>query len=486
MSEAVYRALANASSGFVEAPAGCGKTEAIARAVGSFCTGRQLVLTHTHAGVDALGLRFKELGVPRDRYHIDTIAGWSWGWVRKYPENSEYRGSLEIAAWSDVYGALSRLLQKDFVRQGVLNSYSGIVVDEYQDCTVPMHQLIVGLKQLLPCRVLGDELQGIFGFRGEALVSWSDVRSEFSNDLGVLDTPYRWMKVNNETLGRWLLSARSDFRMNREPDYRHSPIERMTIPFTEVSAQLIRMTHEKTGRICIVGPKARPLPAGLETSLVNNGYRVLESNELAALREIVTNLSDGSPSEKAEAAEEFLFRAYGGVRDDDKRFISRLLKGESQRPRRQDRRSLSEKHPSGATSSMLLDLFPYLEVQAEVSAKLRDSISALKCVLEEHQRSGTALKSLYADEIARRKHLSRSRVFRSIGSTLLVKGLEFDHVVVVRNADWQQNDWGTHRDLYVALTRGSRTTTLIDLQSPPRAHLNQAPPTQAARQFSLF
>ena len=54
MSDEVYQALAQASSGFVESPAGCGKTEAIVRTVGKYCGGRQLVLTHTHAGVDAL------------------------------------------------------------------------------------------------------------------------------------------------------------------------------------------------------------------------------------------------------------------------------------------------------------------------------------------------------------------------------------------------------------------------------------------------
>jgi DNA helicase IV len=43
---------------------------------------------------------------------------------------------------------------------------------------------------------------------------------------------------------------------------------------------------------------------------------------------------------------------------------------------------------------------------------------------------------------------------------LLVKGLEFDHAVIVRDSDWQGN-WGGHKDLYVALTRGSKTTTLI-------------------------
>ena len=185
MSEEVYKAIAYASSGLVESPAGCGKTEAIVRAV-EYCTDPQLILTHTHAGVDALKQRFRKLNVeiPRNRYHIDTIAGWSWSWVRRYPNNANYSASIEIPEWNDIYKSMSELLQKKFVSQGILNSYAGVIVDEYQDCTIPMHHLIVQLNKLLPCRILGDDLQGIFGFRNSPVVDWSNVKNEFVNNLG--------------------------------------------------------------------------------------------------------------------------------------------------------------------------------------------------------------------------------------------------------------------------------------------------------------
>jgi len=175
MSDEVYRAIAEAASGFVESPAGCGKTEAIVRTVGTYCSGRQLILTHTHAGIDALRQRFREHNIPSGKFHIDTIAGWSWGWVRRYPNNAGYHSSTEIAVWNEVYAAMSILLQKNFVRKGILNSYAGVIIDEYQDCTVSMHRVIADLKLLLPCRVLGDDLQGIFGIVDEPLIGWSDV-----------------------------------------------------------------------------------------------------------------------------------------------------------------------------------------------------------------------------------------------------------------------------------------------------------------------
>ena len=274
MCDQVYRAIASASSGFIELPAGCGKTEAIVRTVGAFCDGPQLVLTHTHAGVDALRRRFREHCFPAAKYHVDTIAGWSWGWVRRYANNAGYLRSIEIAEWNDVYAAMSNLLQKEFVKLGVLNSYRGVIVDEYQDCTISMHHLMVCLKQLLPCRVLGDDLQGIFGFRNDELIDWGEVKSEFANDLGTLGTPHRWIKAGNEPLGRWLLGTRPDFRQNREPDYRGSPLERRTVQYRDLGSELVRLTHEKRGKICVIGPKARPLPAALETALVNHNFRI--------------------------------------------------------------------------------------------------------------------------------------------------------------------------------------------------------------------
>lgn len=461
MSDEVYQAIAQASSGFVESPAGCGKTEAIIRTVGTYCNGRQLILTHTHAGVDALRQRFRQHAVPTVKYHVDTIAGWSWGWVRKYPDNAGYTGSTEIAQWNDVYAAMSALLQKDFVKLGITNSYSGIIVDEYQDCTIPMHQLIVQLKPLLPCRVLGDDLQGIFGFN-DPLIDWSDVTGEFVNDLGALQTPYRWVNANNEALGRWLLSTRSGFRQQQEPDYGDSPIDRRTVRYAELGPQLVRLTHEKQGRICVIGPKTRPLSARIETTLVNNNYRVLEPNELSALRALILSLSDGSPTQKSNAALAFLIRAYGGLSSNDKTFIEKILRGEDQRPLRADRRQLCENHHNGTTPQLVFDLLEYTERIDGTSCKLSESVSALKCIVEGHRETGTDLKALYADEIGKRKYQSRTNVYRCIGSTLLVKGLEFDHAVILRGADWQRS-WGSHKDLYVALTRGSKTTTLMEL-----------------------
>lgn len=327
MSDAVFRAIAEASSGYVEAAAGCGKTEAIVRAVGDYCAETQLILTHTHAGVDALRQRFKKHQVPREKYHVDTIAGWTWGWVRLHPENANYEGSVEFAEWSNVYAAMANLLEKDFVIKGILNSYAGVIVDEYQDCTVQMHALISKLSTLLPCRILGDELQGIFELGKESLVKWPEVRSTFRNNLGALHTPYRWEKAGNRDLGEWLINARPTFKAGAEPDLTGSPIERAAVSAAELGARLVSLTHKRLGRICIIRSKSHPLPKAIETALVNKSYHLLEANELPTLRGLIRVFVDGASKEQSEASIKLLKSAYGGVPPDAKKFVQRLLRG---------------------------------------------------------------------------------------------------------------------------------------------------------------
>ena len=83
----VAKLAASLSRGSVVAAAGCGKTEQIARAT-QIAEGRRLILTHTHAGVDALRSRLKKLKVPSDKYHIDTIAGWCLRYSASFPNRS--------------------------------------------------------------------------------------------------------------------------------------------------------------------------------------------------------------------------------------------------------------------------------------------------------------------------------------------------------------------------------------------------------------
>jgi len=106
----------------------------------------------------------------------------------------------------------------------VTNSYNGIYVDEYQDCSSDQHELILLLADYLPCRIVGDPLQAIFSeVNREKSLDWSVVLESFST-IAKLNTPWRW-KNNNAELGGWLLTVRKKILSGEGVDFRSGPIK---------------------------------------------------------------------------------------------------------------------------------------------------------------------------------------------------------------------------------------------------------------------
>jgi len=165
---------------FVIAPAGYGKTELIVKSVSTLNSGRQLLLTHTHAGVNSLRQRFKKYNIPSALYKIDTIAGFSLQCSVAYPITSGIVNTMPTRAedWINIYESVSSLLSQAFFKKIITASYKGLFVDEYQDCNTLQHSIIMKLSDILPCRIVGDPLQGIFDFDSIPLVDWkTDMRS---------------------------------------------------------------------------------------------------------------------------------------------------------------------------------------------------------------------------------------------------------------------------------------------------------------------
>lgn len=213
-------------AGFVVAPAGYGKTYLIAEAT-AFSDGRQLILTHTYAGVNALRRKFSALGVKEHQFHVDTIASWALrlclsyrhtsGWVIERPRDN--------GQWNDLYASCCDLLDHEFVRRVIRSSYVGLYVDEYQDCSVDQHAIVMKVSRDLPCRVVGDPLQGIFDFGGQRPVDWTaDVEGAFEQ-LGLLDVPHRWVQAGAGELGEWLRGVRENLENGNAINLeRHLPV----------------------------------------------------------------------------------------------------------------------------------------------------------------------------------------------------------------------------------------------------------------------
>lgn len=211
--------LIQAKRAYLVAPAGCGKTHLIARAVARRKQGRDLILTHTHAGVAALRKKCKELGASTSHHQVETIAGWALKFASAFPKTSRICTCTprQNHQWNEVYEAATRVISVPPIQEILRCSYAGVYVDEYQDCNYHQHELILKLADVLPCRILGDPLQGIFDF--DECIDWEKhVPSNF-DALPEMGRYWRWEK-SNPKLGLFLKKTRELLQAGKDLDLR--------------------------------------------------------------------------------------------------------------------------------------------------------------------------------------------------------------------------------------------------------------------------
>ncbi len=262
--------------GTVTAPAGCGKTQLIAHALASHRGSKPiLVLTHTNAGVAALRGRLDRAGVPHSAYRLSTIDGWAIRLIASFPGRSGHDPDiLRLATPAREYPAIReaawKLLQTGHVSEVLKASYAQLIVDEYQDCSVPQHYIVYFLSLILPTCVLGDPMQAIFGFRGNALADWNQQVCAHFPVVAELATPWRWRNAGAEALGLWLLEARRLLAAGQQVDLRTGPAAHVT--WTQVTPP-----NDHAQRLA-AARTAPPTPDGHVLLIADSRNRAIQQN----------------------------------------------------------------------------------------------------------------------------------------------------------------------------------------------------------------
>ena len=112
MANDIAQSLAGCDHGLVVAPAGCGKTHLIAEAV-QHDRDRQLVLTHTHAGVRAILNRLSAFGVSSSRVRVTTIDSFALRYASAFPELTGWRTpNPRGEEWHQIHSAASKAFEE--------------------------------------------------------------------------------------------------------------------------------------------------------------------------------------------------------------------------------------------------------------------------------------------------------------------------------------------------------------------------------------
>jgi DNA helicase-2/ATP-dependent DNA helicase PcrA len=465
--EPIVDAVLSSRLGSVVAPAGCGKTDCIAdvvKAAGG--SAKCLVLTHTLAGVDSLRQRLKEKGVSLHRTDLETIAGWSLRFAAAFPRRSglgtrEPRGE----EWPAVYAAATQLIRGGFVTGVLKASYQRVLVDEYQDCTVEQHALILALSQHLPTCIFGDPLQAIFGFRSEQLADWKAVTTDFPQ-IGALKEPWRWKRVENQKLGRWLIGIREQLEQFNRVDLAAAPkcVSRI-VPQSLTKHDLLKANLSAgrsvklrgTETLIVIGDKASELIRGSLAAKLK--CSAIEPVACQTLGSFLKEIEVCTARDRLTAVLDLAAGAMSGLaRADFERRVVRLAGGWKPRNKLTEAERTALDLLASNELAHVLSLLECLRRQPGVVAFRRELLSAVQNTLRHVVRGEHSTLAEAAWHVQNKmRHAGRRLAQRSVGSTLLVKGLQFDHAIIVAPEKLSRND------LYVALTRASRTITVVSV-----------------------
>ncbi len=451
--------------GSISMPAGAGKTEIVAAVSASVAENGDtiLILTHTHAGVEALRRRMSKFNVPQGQVSIRTIDAWCFDLIQHFPLLADYAvpGHPDWNDSQEYHRAAARAVISTAVQRMLRISYSLVIVDEYQDCLIDQHQVIIGIQQAVPTLVLGDPLQGLFDFQGQQPVEWgTDVLRVFPS-VYLEPFPWRW-HGHNEALGQWLLAIREPLICGMPVDLRGSPILWSRRPSDRQEAMLVQVATcfnaPRNGSTVALGRFRNDIltPA----SRLRGTFSVMEALDSSYTQEFCTLVDSGGPFEVAQRAVEFAVECTVGVAEHIPAQARRRL-GEGQRiaTRKADRKAaydaLNALLESAAPQSVRKAMDAMLALPG-VSLYCREAwhevTQALQIAAPEEEEPVTTALQLCRN---RTRAMGRRPAPRTLSRPLLVKGLEYDHAILL-NAD----EYNAH-ELYVALTRASKSVTVI-------------------------
>ena len=459
-----WERIKNSHSSAIIAPAGHGKTEMITEIVEK-TSGKSLLLTHTNAGVDAINKRMAKKGISNEKYKVETIASFCIRWCSAYFNSSDINLNLspysqdknEVKQYYDqYYTGAKQLFQNAWAGNILKITYSRIVVDEYQDCTIKHHEIFKMLENYLPLTVLGDPMQGIFGF-ADSLVDWNNLGFPI---IDIQTYPWRWKKTNPD-LGRYLTTVRNQLLPN-------------------LSGRKCTIDLSYNPNVCVISPKSFNMYLLLDELKVFNSviyvtkwenqqidmctrlgglFQNDEKQECPELFKFAQKFDQYQECKLAISALLFIKECATNVTTDLKSYFERLKNNSSDFSRITKHQDIGQLIKKVCLSSSLTDVYNLIySFKDNTSFKIyRKELyhEMLRSIRYAQEHDDTVFDSAY--HVRKDVHLQRRYTqFKYLSSrTLLSKGLEFDCVII------DMKDKLSAKDFYVAMTRAMKKIYVI-------------------------
>ena len=461
----------NSEKSMIIAPAGYGKTYTIISALKTHQDSKKvLVLTHTHAGVASIREKAKKESIDPTTYTLDTICSFALFITESFIDKSRMPSPEDDNYFSFAVQTAASLLNAKPIKDVLTCTYSHLIVDEYQDCTISQHQFIVTLSSMMKTHILGDPLQGIFDFNDQIVNMESPQQMMgFFENIQTLNEPWRW-KNSNVQLGQDLANIRRELTSTNTPinisNYRGIQFFQCgdvndiynASPTYYFFSQYIR-NNAPESLLVIVPQKHNVQPFAQRFKMIF-GIRELEAfddkwyYELSKQIDSIDSDNNILPLTHNVLLELFpkvvvnewindkheVKKKRGNI-DNDGEFYNELCG-----------LYLTEQKDKLLWTHMLIELFKQKYLR---QCKLEKTNAILNAIRHAYSESISVYDGMKKDRDKARR-VGRRVIGRYVGTTLLTKGLEFDTVFVIN-----PNDFSNKKHLYVALTRATKNLIVI-------------------------
>lgn len=451
-----------------------------------------LILTHTHAGVASLREKMMSRNINVHSYVLTTIHGFCQSLVLAYIYDYATIPSRENNP-SEFYKYLCSkaidLIRLKVVSSIIKSSYSGVIIDEYQDCNIDQHKFALELARIIPLRALGDPLQCIFDFKDKCV----DFNTDFSDfDIFTfLDKPWRWIISGNDLLGAKILKCRDHLEKRKENDFRlvDDPQSnfRVITSFDVNSPQYLQdigrfIRGIVSDSLLIIIPSNIKFRGkkGIVTTFckiehradirsrmgLSHGFSLLESiddKDFYGISRILDNFFE----KKHVNIESYIIVAckmlttmtlgISNIKEyiniDNGKFIKK--KDVEKDKISNNLRTLFNKAFSNCKRQDFTTIARYFHYNLRTSIKRPELFFDILSAIDASNQTQSVLDCMIERRNILRKQ-GRKVKGKAIGTTLLTKGLEFDTVVV-----FQADMITDRRNFYVAISRATRNLYLI-------------------------
>ena len=421
--------IKNMDNIFMIAPAGCGKTETIVDIIKEQNQNKKyLILTHTNAGVECISKRLKNKNVSNSQFKVYTIASFCYKYVNAYPKLSNVE-TCKRDDYNAIYKGMVNLLINGNIQKVIKSTYSEVLIDEYQDCIEIQHEIIVSLSKIIPCKLFGDPLQGIFGFK-DKLVDWKEVANDFSF-ARTFSYPWRWEK-HNKQLGNWIMQTRQKLLNNENIELKNLPLGVQYIYNDDKGINLRNIAYS------LLNNKADNLflfqyeqEAHSFAQKMGGKYYSQEEIECKTLRDITKDIQDNSYN-TVIAIYKLAEKCFTQFNAQLGNIYRKIQKRDYNFKRISKNKEIAIESIKAIQTNNYTGLLQEFENNKEMKIYRKELWCELKRVLNEVRLNTSKDISEIIEDIRNTSSTTRKYKYKNLVSRiLLVKGLEFNTVVLV-------------------------------------------------------